>query len=192
MNSLKVFRVIDEHITNFIENHYEEIFENIDEPTTKEIVLTDDEQECCVCYEQKQLQVTECKHSFCVTCGERLLICPMCRSKLDKPKENGHMFKWEQYIIEMDYNGIYFGHYHQPVELLESNHIRITDYLEMCEYLYDEYERESVETTNMLESVNQFIRCVFYGDLEKYYNMYLSIVERQDNGESGHNTDSEY
>lgn len=42
--------------------------------------------ECAICYEKKELFITECKHSFCINCISKLQICAICRNPLQRAK----------------------------------------------------------------------------------------------------------
>jgi len=57
--------------------------------------------ECPICFENNTLVITECHHSYCITCLKKLYKCAICRKKLMKIKLCDEIKKYKyKYLLE--------------------------------------------------------------------------------------------
>jgi len=80
--SKKVFHPIVKNNSNPIENNNQNNLLNTNPIENNKIKY--DNIECCICYNNLNILITECSHSVCLDCLLKLrkIECPMCRNEL--------------------------------------------------------------------------------------------------------------
>ena len=98
--------------------------------------------ECCICFEEKNLETIPCNHPVCSDCISRITICPMCRGRLYNELQSFEKIYYQHlierakfYVFLFEDSTEHFEYIHQFNDIIYRLEL---SYL-VCNYAYRRY-----------------------------------------------------
>jgi hypothetical protein len=172
MEYLPIFRIINQEIEEYIDENYVDIINSISAYVATSSKITDD---CCVCLEKKLLYKLQCNHNcVCHECCIKISKCPLCRD----PFITLNTDQLEDYFTT-ETSSLFVHAEWQVRELLKNNNLETHNYLEMCQWLADEYGSDhGCNFIDMCSTYNGFVNGVIRNNIEIYCSRLTELLQK--------------